>query len=429
LVVYDRYDLWQLFPDGRPARNLTQGVGRRERIQFRLQSTEANEPGDDKRGIDLAQAIHLRGESEDTRGTGIFRLPAAPTAAPERLLWLDRNLRYVGRALEADRHIVSASRFDEYPDLHLTTSRFDSLQKVTAGGRQLEPFRWGSSEMMSFRNADGVQLQAALYKPADFDPAKKYPLIVYIYERLSQNLHSFVNPAPGHNVNASFYTSNGYLVLMPDIAYTVPAPGESAVKCVLPAVDEVVRRGFVDEEAIGIQGHSWGGYQVAYLITRTNRFRAASAGALVGNMTSAYSGIRWGSGRARQFQYEKTQSRIGAPLLDARDQYLANSPVFGVKNITTPLLMLHNDQDDAVPWQQGIEFFLAMRRHGKEVYFFNYNGEFHGLRRRADQHDYAKRMKQFFDHHLRGAPAPAWMTEGIPFLEREEEKLRFMDVN
>jgi dipeptidyl aminopeptidase/acylaminoacyl peptidase len=190
-----------------------------------------------------------------------------------------------------------------------------------------------------------------------------------------------------------------------------------------------VARGFVNEQAIGIQGHSWGGYQIAYLVTQTGRFRAAEAGALVANMTSAYSGIRWGSGRARQFQYEKTQSRLGRPLAAAPQLYLENSPLFGADRVTTPLLMLHNDHDDAVPWQQGIEFFLALRRLGKEAYLFNYNGALHGLRRRADLRDYTLRLRQFFDHFLQGAPAPAWMTNGIPYLDRDAEKLRFRDAN
>jgi dipeptidyl aminopeptidase/acylaminoacyl peptidase len=250
-------------------------------------------------------------------------------------------------------------------------------------------------------------------------------MIVDIYERLSQGVHGFVNPAPGTSINVSFYTSNGYVVLMPDIVYRTGEPGQSAMRCVLPAIDAVVKRGFVDEQAIGIQGHSWGGYQIAYMVTQTNRFRAAEAGAPVGNMTSAYSGIRWGTGLPRQFQYEQTQSRIGQSLQAAPQRYLDNSPVFQIEKVKTPLLLLHNDADDAVPWYQGIELFLALRRHDKPAWLFNYNGQAHGLRRRADQKDWARRMHQFFDHYLKGAPAPEWMEKGIPYLERDEEKVKF----
>jgi dipeptidyl aminopeptidase/acylaminoacyl peptidase len=292
----------------------------------------------------------------------------------------------------------------------------------------MAPFRWGKAELVAFKNVDGVPLQAALYKPDGFDPKKKYPLMVYIYEKLSQNVHNFAEPRPGHNVNFPLYVSNGYLILTPDIVYTIGQPGQSALQCVLPAIQAVVDKGFVDENAIGIQGHSWGGYQIAYMITQTNRFKAAEAGAPVGNMTSAYSGIRWGSGLPRQFQYERSQSRIGKTLYEAPLKFIENSPIFHAPRVQTPLLILHDDQDDAVPWYQGIELFLALRRNGKEAYLFNYNGEFHGLRRRHNQKDYALRMQQFFDHYLKGAPKPEWMEKGIPFVEREDEKERFRKV-
>ena len=180
----------------------------------------------------------------------------------------------------------------------------------------------------------------------------------------------------------------------------------------------MVARGYVDEKSIGIQGHSWGGYQIAYMITQTNRFRAAAPGAPVVNMTSAYDGIRWGTGLPRQFQYEKTQSRIGGSLWEYPMRFLENSPLFQIDRVNTPVLMMHNDADDAVPWYQGIEMYLSLRRLGKEVYMFSYNGEPHNLRQRPNQKDYAARMQQFFDHYLKGAAAPDWMEKGIPFLEK-----------
>ena len=214
--------------------------------------------------------------------------------------------------------------------------------------------------------------------------------------------------------------SNGYLVLMPDIVYTIGYPGQSALKCVLPAIQAVVDKGFVNEQTIGIQGHSWGGYQIAYMVTQTNRFKAAAPGAVVANMTSAYSGIRWGTGLPRQFQYEQTQSRIGGSLWEYPMRFLENSPIFRADRVQTPLMMIHNDADDAVPWYQGIELFLALRRLGKEAYMFNYNGEPHGLRKRQNQKDYTMRLQQFFDHFLKGAPTPDWMEVGVPFLQRNK---------
>jgi dipeptidyl aminopeptidase/acylaminoacyl peptidase len=428
-LLYDRFDVWRVPGDGSPAVNLTAGTGRAQKIQFRVVRTDLTGEEDEvDLGVDPSKPLTLRAESEETRATGFYRASAATASTPQRLLWSDEAWRYVARAKDAEVFLVTASRFDEYPDLQVTGPDFQTPKKVSAGAEQMKPFTWGTAELIRFDNADGVPLQATLFKPAGFDAKKKYPLMVYIYERLTQNVHGFVNPAPGHNVNTSYYVSNGYLVLQPDIVYTVGQPGQSALKCVLPAIQAVVNQGFVDEKAIGIQGHSWGGYQIAYMVGQTTRFRAAEAGAPVGNMTSAYSGIRWGSGLPRQFQYEHSQSRIGKTIFDDPSKFIENSPVFHARRVATPMLILHNDNDDAVPWYQGIEFFLALRRNGKEAYLLDYNGEYHGLRRRADQKDYTVRMQQFFDHFLKGAPAPEWMDKGVPYIDREDEKLKFQSA-
>ena len=251
-------------------------------------------------------------------------------------------------------------------------------------------------------------------------------MIVYIYERLVAELAPLRRSGPGHIDQPTYYVSNGYLVFMPDIVYTMGYPGPERAQVRAAGDQAVVDRGFVDEDAIGIQGHSWGGYQIAYMVTQTNRFSAAP-GAPVANMTSAYSGIRWGSGLPRQFQYEQTQSRIGGSLWEYPMRFIENSPIFRRDRVQTPLLMLHNDEDDAVPWYQGIEYYLALRRLGKEAYLFNYNGELHGLRKRINQKDYTCRMQQFFDHFLKGAPKPEWMEKGIPYLQREKEKEKYPD--
>jgi len=215
--------------------------------------------------------------------------------------------------------------------------------------------------------------------------------------------------------------------MLADIAYTTGEPGPSALDAVNSALDTVIARGYVDEDALGIQGSSWGGYTGSYIITQTNRFRAAEAGAIVSNMTSAYAGIRWTSGQPRLFQYEQSQSRIGQPLAEAPDLYLKNSPVFHANKVETPLLILHNDRDGAVPWTQAVEYYLALRRYEKDVWLINYNDEGHGIGRRANLKDFSKRMWQYFDHYLRGAPVPDWLTQGVPYLDRTAEKLRFND--
>jgi dipeptidyl aminopeptidase/acylaminoacyl peptidase len=448
VLLYDKYDVWQIAPDGSSAKNLTDGVGRKEKIEFRVVRPEQDgvaggagrgagfggaggQGGADRgsdRGIDPAKPLLLAAENEWTRDSGFYR-DRIDGGMPEKLLMAAKNFSAPVKAKDADVLMLTASRFDEYPDIHIADPNFKTLKKVSDAGKQKDQFNWGKAELVRYKNSDGVPLGGILIKPDDFDPKRKYPMIVYIYERLSDGLHRFVEPRPSHSINASFYASNGYLVLMPDIVYTLGYPGQSALKCVLPAIQSVVDLGFVNEDAIGIQGHSWGGYQIAYMVTQTNRFKAAAPGALVGNMTSAYSGIRWGTGLPRQFQYERTQSRIGGSLWEYPMRFIENSPVFHAHRVQTPILMLHNDNDDAVPWYQGIEFYLALRRLNKEVYMFNYNGEPHGLRRRPNQKDYTRRLQEFFDHFLKGAPAPEWMEKGIPYLQREKEKEKYKAVS
>lgn len=414
-LVHSRYDVWALKADASEARNVTEGTGRKQKLIFRVARPRIDPR---ERGIDPGQPLLLRAESEDTRESGFYRDPFLAAGEPVKLTMQARSLSAPRMARKADVMLLTGSRFEEFPDLLVTDSSFSKFEKISDANPQKKAFLWGTAELAPFRSPDGAPLNSILYKPEGFDPAKKYPLIVYIYERLSEGLHSFVQPEPAQNVNRSLYVSNGYLMLYPDIAYTNGYPGESALKCVAAAVQKVVDMGIVDEKRIGIQGHSWGGYQIAYMVTRTNRFAAAAPGALVANMTSAYDGIRYGPGMPRQFQYEKGQSRIGGSLWQYPMRYLDNSPIFRADRVETPLLMLHNDADTAVPYTQGIEFFLALRRLGKEVYFFNYNGEPHGLQKRTNKRDYAMRQYQFFDALLRGAPRPEWMTKGIPYSER-----------
>ena len=408
VLLYDHYDIWQVSPDGSESRNLTNGFGRAQKVQLRYISLDPKQ-----KAIDLSRPLLLRAENESTRDSGFYRLPVG--GVPQNLIMAARSFSIPVRAKHADVLLLSAQTFNEYPDLLVADLSFKDLKKVTNANPQKAGLVWGNAELVHYKNADGVPLSGMLIKPENFDPAKKYPMLVYIYEKLSQNLHHFVSPGPGTSINPSFYASNGYLVFMPDIVYTVGYPGQSALKCVLPGIGAIVDKGFVDEKAIGIQGHSWGGYQIAYMVTQTNRFKAAAAGAPVANMTSAYGGIRWGTGLPRQFHYERTQSRIGGSLWQYPMRFVENSPLFQADRVQTPLLMLHNDADDAVPWYQGIEYFLALRRLGKECYLFNYNGEPHGLRKRVNQKDFTVRLQQFFDHHLKGAAEPEWMAKGVPY--------------
>ena len=418
LLLYDRFDIWRVSPDGNSAANITNGIGRRENIEFRYVGLDPEE-----KAIDPAKPLLLHAENVLTRDTGYFRARVDGSAPPEKLIMAAKDFGRPIKAKDADVLVLTGQTFDEFPDLMATNGDMKQLRKVSDANPQKADLLWGSAEMVPFKNLDGVPLQGVLYKPENFDPNKKYPMIVYIYERLSQNFNHFVDPRPMHTINFSYYVSNGYLVFTPNIVYKTGYPGQSALKCVMAGVDAVVARGFVDEKNIGIEGHSWGGYQISYMVTQTTRFKAVEAGAPVANMTSAYDGIRWGPGLPRQFQYEKTQSRIGGSLWEYPMRFIENSPVFMADRIQTPMLILQNDMDDAVPWYQGIELFLALRRLGKEAYMFSYNGEPHGIRHRANQKDFAMRMSEYFDYELKGAKKPAWMEHGIPYLEKGREKV------
>jgi dienelactone hydrolase len=426
VLLYDKYDVFEVSASGNGFRNLTQGIGRKASAQFRHVKLDPKE-----KSIDMSKPMLLRYEDLLNRDTGFALLDPRGSKGPQPLAHDSSFLSFPTKAKRAGMMLLTAQKFYHYPDLFVTGPDFKEFYRVSDVNPHKDKFIWGKSEMVYYKSADGTPLQGVLIKPENFDPTKKYPMIVYIYERLSQNLHHFVTPKEGTSINPTFYASNGYLVLMPDIAYTIGSPGQSALKCVLPAIQAVcdmrlfdpkdpkkAPQGFVDENAIGIQGHSWGGYQIAYMVTQTGRFKCAAAGAPVSNMTSAYDGIRWGSGLPRQFQYEKTQSRIGGSLWEYPMRFIENSPVFMADRVKTPLMILHNDQDDAVPWTQGIELYLALRRLGKEVYLFNYPGEKHGLTKKVNQLDYTMRMQQFFDHHLKGAPRPDWMEKGIPYTPR-----------
>jgi dipeptidyl aminopeptidase/acylaminoacyl peptidase len=420
-LLNDRYDIWKVAVDGSEAKCLTGGLGRKTRTVLHVVRQPRDETETRDPGVDLAKPLLLKAVNESTRDEGFYRLEPG-SAEPKLLVMGARSYSLPVKAKNADTYLLTISSFYDFPDYFVTGPDFNEMRRVTNANPQKKDFVWGKAELVHYKNLDGVELSGMLIKPENFDPHKKYPMIVYIYERLSQNVHRFAAPSAGTSINPTYYASNGYLVFMPDIVYTVGAPGQSALKCVLPGIQAVVDKGCVDEKAIGIQGHSWGGYQIAYMVTQTTRFKAAAAGAPVSNMVSAYDGIRWGTGLPRQFQYERTQSRLGANLWQAPQRFIENSPIFMADRVQTPLLMLHNDQDDAVPWYQGIEYFLALRRLGKECYLFNYNGEPHGLRKKANQRDYTMRMQQFFDHHLKGAPAPEWMAKGIPYLQRDKEK-------
>jgi len=416
-LVYDRNDIWAVDPTGAtPPRDITEGVGRRDDLRFRYIRLDR-----DERQVAPSKDMLLSAFNLTSKQSGFYRDRVDGSKPPVRLVLQDARLGGgfgggVDKAEDADVMMFTRSTFQEFPDIWVSGRDFSDMKRMSDANPQQSEYFWGTSELYEWRSAlDGSTLQGVLYKPENFDPSREYPMMVYFYERLSDNLNSYVTPAAGSSsINISFYVSRGYVVFTPDIPYQIGYPGESALKAVVPGVISLIDEGFVDRARIGVQGHSWGGYQIAYLVTKTNVFAAAEAGAPVSDMISAYGGIRWGSGMSRMFQYEKTQSRIGGSLWEAPVHYIENSPIFWADKVQTPLLMMHNDADGAVPWYQGIEYFVALRRLSRPAWLFNYNGEDHGLRQEKNRKDWTIRLQQFFDHYLKGDPMPVWMAEGVP---------------
>jgi dipeptidyl aminopeptidase/acylaminoacyl peptidase len=413
VLIYDRYDLWEVSPETpQQLRKLTNGRAEKRRYRY-------VRPDPEERNVDTTKPLLLSAFNETSKRQGYYRL-SVNNGAVAKLYEGDFKTGYsVLKATDADVLFFTKETFRDYPDWYTADLNFQNVVKITTTNPQQDAYQWGNVELVDWLAGDGTPLQGLLYKPDNFDPTKKYPTMVYFYEKNTDNLHSHFTPKPIRSyINFSYFTSNGYVVFVPDIVYKVGYPGQSAYNCVIPGVLSLIDKGFIDKEKIGISGHSWGGYQTAYLVGQTNLFRAAEAGAPVSNMTSAYGGIRWDSGLTRQAQYEKTQSRIGATLWEKPLLYIENSPLFFAPKIQTPLLMMHNDDDGAVPWYQGIELYMALKRLGKPVWMLNYNGEKHGLGKRQNMKDFSIRLYQYFDYYLKDGALPSWLGEGLPYLEK-----------
>ena len=423
VYVYDRYDVWKLDPWNQlpPVRIIS---GREQQQAYRYIRVDP-----DEKAIAGGRTLFFRMHNHKTKGNHVFFL--TPTGKKARWItpFSDFSYSLFLKAKDSNAFLYSRENYESSPDLFYArmagrdfessiSSDFTSVPLTNLNPQQ-QNFNWGSAELFRWKTFSGKESEGILYKPEDFDPAKKYPVLIYFYEKLSEGLHNYIPPAPTPSrLNISFFVSRGYLVFAPDISYTKGHPGKDAYNYIVSGAQALAKKPWVDAKNMGIQGQSWGGYQVAYLITRTNMFKAAWAGAPVANMTSAYGGIRWESGVNRQFQYEKGQSRIGATIWERPDLYIESSPLFHLPRVTTPLVIMANDADGAVPWYQGIELFTALRRLGKPVWMLNYNGEAHNLVERKNRKDIQVREQQYFDWLLKGERPPRWITQGIPAVEK-----------
>ncbi len=417
-LLSDGWDIWKVPVAGAPAVNLTAN-GKKDGIRYR--TILRLDP--EEKGIDLSAPRYVTAFGEYTKKGGVAKLePGKPGV--QMLLWDDAGFG-LQKARKADVYFYARSTYRDPPDYFVTDAMLKPGKKLTTADEQVKAFTWSSGQMLveytfTLNKAKGPQkLQGSLSLPANYEKGRTYPMVVYIYEKLTQGHNQFAVPT-ANGFNKSVYTSNGYAVLQPDITYALNDPGVSAVACITAAVKAAIATGVVDPKRIGLQGHSWGGYQTAFTVTQTDMFAAAVAGAPLTNMVSMYSLIYKNSGGTNQAIFESSQGRFLGSYSDNWEAYVRNSPVNFAKNVKTPLIILHNDKDGAVDFTQGVEYYNTLRRLGKNVIMLEYVGENHGLVKPANRFDYTVRMKEFFDHYLKGAPAPKWMTDGVPRLEMED---------
>ncbi len=410
LMIYDKYDIWKfntLMPSNYS--NITNGKGRADTLRFRIKNLLGK-----REFYTYEDSLLLEGFHYKQKYQAIFTMKFTDSEIAS-LLKENKKYSIIAKAEKADKVIISRESYEEFPDLWVTNFKMELPQKISNVNPELSEYKWGHAELTEWKNGRGEDLQGIVLKPENYDPNKKYPVLIYFYETFSDRMYNFTLPQINHRPCFQVYLNDGYVVLLPDIKYVAGNPGLDATDALTKAAQHLIDKGIADPKRIAIQGHSWGGYETAFMVTETDMFAAASAGAPVGNMTSAYSGIRLESGLTRQFQYEMQQSRIGGNLWDSLDNYLRNSPVIQAPKAKTPLLIMFGDVDEAVPWEQGIEIYMAFRRLNKNCIFLQYRNEPHHPRKYHNKLDYAVKMKEFFDHYLLGKPAPEWMTKGVPY--------------
>lgn len=409
LIINDQFDVWTITPDGRTAKKMTNG--RAQEVVYRLQRLDFEEPF-----IDLTKAQYFSMYGDKTKKTGYAKWD--PRGTVSTLVMDDMAINRIAKARDAEKFIYVQQKYDVSPILMHAGANLTSAKNIVKTNTHQENFHWGKSELVSFTNADGKAMQGALFYPANYEPGKQYPLVVYIYEILSNTVHFYTNPSQRQAYNTSNLTADGYFVFRPDIVYDINDPGVSAVKCVVPAVEQLLKTGMIDKNRMGLMGHSWGAYQTSFIVTQTDMFKGAIAGAPLTDMISMSLSIYWNTGTPDQKIFETSQGRFSGPWYEEYEAHKRNSPIYGAQNIKTPLLVAFGDKDGAVDWQQGIELYGTMRRMEKEHVLLVYEGENHGLAKRENQIDYYQRTKDWLDHYVLGKEPAKWITEGVSYFEK-----------
>jgi dienelactone hydrolase len=413
VLLYDKFDIWKISPDGAHATRLTNGAA--EQVRHRYARLD---PEEDAIDLDKPVYLSLFGIWSKKSGYAILRQGAS---APERLIWEDKSVERLAKASDAPVYDYVSETFVESPNIFAAGADLKQAKRVSDTNPFQSNYAWSREELIEYKNSNGVRLQGALYYPAGYEPGKKYPMVVYMYEKLSDGLHHYNSPSERSYYSASAFTSHGYFLLEPDIVFTPRDPGLSVADCVTAAVKKVLEKGDVDDHKVGVVGHSWGGFDASFLATHTHVFAAAVAGAPITDLVSNYGNHHWSSGIAETDHIETGQQRMQVPLYEDLQAYIRNSAVFAVSTMTTPLLIEVGDADGTVFYHQGIELYNIARRARKNVVLIVYAGEDHGLRKKADQVDYERRIFAWFGHYLKDEPASTWITDGQSYLDHQRE--------
>jgi dipeptidyl aminopeptidase/acylaminoacyl peptidase len=411
VILEHRYDLYLQPLDGSATRNLTGGVGDANEMRLRYIRTDP-----EARTIDLSEPILLSAYGEWTKKSGFYELRGGEM---KELIYEDRRFGSPDKAKGADRYSFTVQTFREYPDYYVSDGTFAAPRRITDANPQQIEYQWGRRILFDYANKDGVRLQGTLAIPDDYIEGERRPMLVNFYEKNSQNLHGYPTPRHASSPNFAGYVSNGYLVMQPDVHFTTGPSHDNMLDCVEAAVKKVIEMGYADPERVGLHGHSYSGGGAAYISTRSKMFAAVVAGAAPINLVGEFNIIFRGSGQNNHRYDIHGQGRYGVSPYDGLDLLWSQSPIAHIQELETPVLYLHGTNDQTVEYNQGLEFYNAARFLGKPVIFLSYNGEGHGLRRRENQIDFQRRVREFFDRYLKGKSAPEWMTRGVPFLKRD----------
>ncbi|NGP89427.1 alpha/beta hydrolase family protein [Fodinibius halophilus] len=412
-IVYDQYDAYKVWADGSKTQKLTSGS--QDKIRHRQVRFDYENDGMAK-DEDLYFSLY----GDGTKKRGYARLSDGDKA--KALFYEDKMYNRISKADSTKQYIYQVQSATDSPDFFHVDHDFDNPVALTHTNLQQEDYYWADDEVVTFTNKDGEQLEGRLLYPANYDPDKKYPMITYIYEERSQTTHRYSIPTKRSPYNFRRFSSEGYFVFQPDITYELSDPGMSAVESVVPAVEKMIDTGMINKDQVGLTGHSWGAYQTTFIITQTNLFNSAVAGAPLTNMISMYNSVYWNSGTPDAKIFETSQGRFPEPWWKDWDNFVENSPIFQMEGVSTPLLVEFGTKDGAVDFNQGVELYNTMRRMQNPFVMLVYEGENHGLAREENQIDYANRAFQWHEHYLLGKEAPEWITDGLPYLERPTMK-------